>query len=70
MCSVIEFGISNDRITGNYKLGNTNINKRTRERDMRVVVTDKMSPDDHVSRITAKTYNSLRGIRATFSPQR
>ena len=66
-CSVMEFGKSGTRVRGNYKLGNTNLDKKNEERDLGVIITDNLSPEKHVNRITAETYNLLRNIRAAFS---
>ena len=47
---------------GHYKLGNNKLEKRKEERDLGVTFTDNLSPEKHVNRLTAETYNLLRNI--------
>ncbi len=65
-CSVIEFGKSRTRVKGDNKLGNDNLAKKTNEKDLGVIITDSLSPERHVHKITAETYKLLRNIRASF----
>lgn len=66
-CSVIEFGKSDNKITGNYKLEYVNIYKTAVEKDLRIAITVQMSPVKHVNKITTETYTFLRNIRAAFT---
>ena len=59
---MIEFGKSTTRVKGHYKLGNNKLEKRKEERDLGVTFTDNLSPEKHVNRLTAETYNLLRNI--------
>ncbi len=65
-CSVIELGKSGTRVKGHHKLGNGNLAKKTEEKDLGVIITDNLSPERHVNKITAETYNLLRNTRAAF----
>jgi len=66
-CSVLEFGKSSRRITGNYYLGDERLVKKTEERDLGVTITDKLAFGKHINRITGETYNLLRNIKAAFT---
>ncbi len=48
--AVIEFGKSGTRVKGHYKLGNDNLNKKTEEKDLGVIITDNLSPERHVNK--------------------
>ena len=66
-CSVMEFGKSERRIRGNYLLGDEKIQKRTEEKDLGVTISNKLSFEKHISKITGETYNLLRNIKLAFS---
>ncbi len=66
-CSVIEFGKNGTRMKDHFMLGNDNLAKKTEEKDLGVIITDNLSPERHVNKITTETYNLLRNIRAAFS---
>lgn len=66
-CSVIEFGKSGMRVEGHYKLGKDKLDKKTEEKDLGVMITENLSPERHVNKISAETYNLLRNIRAAFT---
>ncbi len=53
-CSVLEFGRSNRRISGNYSLSNERIMKQTEEKDLGVTITDKLTFGNHINRITGE----------------
>ena len=66
-CSVVEFGRSTRRPRGIYSMGNECIKKKTEEKDLGVIIMDSLSPEKHINKITAETYNLLRNIRAAFN---
>ena len=66
-CSVVEFGRSTRRPRGIYSMGNERIKKKTEEKDLGVIIMDSLSPEKHINKITAETYNLLRNIRAAFN---
>ena len=47
-------------------MGNNIIKKTKEEKDLGVNIMDNLSPEKHVNRITAETYNLLRNIRVAF----
>lgn len=47
-------------------MGNECIKKKTRK-DLRVTTVDSLSPEKHINKITAKTYDLLRNIKAAFN---
>ncbi len=54
-CSVIEFEKSAIRVKGHYKLFSDKLDKKTEEKHLRVVITDNLSPERHVNKITPET---------------
>ena len=66
-CSVLEFGKSNRRVSGNYLLNNERIMKRTEEKDLGVTVADNLSFGKHINKITGETYNLVKNIRTAFT---
>ena len=44
---------------------NEQINKTNVEKDLRVWITDNLSPEKHINEITGDTYQLLRNIRMT-----
>ncbi len=47
-------------------MGNNKLDK-IEEKDLKVLVTDNLSPERHVNKITAETYKLLRNISAAFT---
>merc|ERR1712035_47130 len=66
-CCVVEFGRSKRRPRGVYSMGNESIKKKTEEKDLGVIITNSLSPEKHINKITAETYNLLRNIREAFN---
>lgn len=62
-CSVLEFGKSSRRVAGNYSLSDERIMKKTKEKDLGVTITDKLSFGKHINKITGETYNLIRNIK-------
>ncbi len=48
-CSVLEFGKSSRRISGNYSQSNERIMKKTEEKDLGVTITDRLSFGNHIN---------------------
>ena len=66
-CKVMEFGKSKWRVHGNYKMENFNLERSTAEVDLGVTITEGLTPDKHINRITGEVTNLLRRIRVAFS---
>ncbi len=62
-CSVFEFEKSVITVKGHYKLGNGKLAKKTEEKDLGVMITDTLSPESNVNKITAETYNLQSSIQ-------
>ncbi len=48
-CSTVEFGKSEKRVGRHYKLDKESIGKKTEENDLRVLITNKLSPERHAN---------------------
>ena len=48
---------------GKYSMGNEWIRKTNVEKNLGVWITDNLSPDKHINKITGDTYQLLRNIR-------
>ncbi len=57
-CSVLDFGKSSRRTSGNYSLSNERIMKKTEEKDLGVTITDKLTFGNHMNRITGNIQSS------------
>jgi len=66
-CKIMEFGKSKYRPSQVYTMGNNIIKKTKEEKDLGVNIMDNLSPEKHVNRITAETYNLLRNIKVAFT---
>merc|ERR1712035_134475 len=66
-CKIMEFGKSKYRPRQVYTMGNNIIEKTNEEKDLGVNIMDNLSPEKHVNRITAETYNLLRNIKVAFT---
>ncbi len=64
---MLEFGKSRSRKKGSYYLNNEGIKVKTEEKDLGVIVTDKLDFGKHINSITGETYNLLRKIKAAFT---
>ena len=65
-CKVLEIGCSKMRQRRKYSMGNEWMNKTIVEKDLGVLITDNLSPDKHINKITGDTYHLLRNIRMAF----
>ena len=54
------------RRRGKYSMGNEQINKTNVKKDLGVWITDNLSPEKHIYKITGDTYQVLRNIRMAF----
>ena len=66
-CGVMNFGKSSMRPEYDYRMGNERLEIKTKEKDLGVIVTEKLSPETHVSKKVGEAYSLLRSIRAAFS---
>ena len=66
-CKIMEFGKSKYRPRQVYTMGNNIVEKTNEEKDLGVNIMDNLSPEKHVNRITAETYNLLRNIKVAFT---
>ncbi len=66
-CGVLKFGHSCVMPVFSYKLGNEEIKAKSEEKDLGIIIIDKLSSEVHVRRKTGKTYNMVRNIRTAFN---
>ena len=62
---VLEMGSSRMRPRGKHSMGNEWINK-TNVKDLGVWITDNLSSEKYINKITGDTYQLLRNIRMAF----
>ncbi len=48
-------------------MSNERIMKKTEEKDLGVIITDKLTFRNHINRLTGETYNLLRNIKIAFT---
>ena len=65
-CKVLEMGSNRMKQRGKYSNGNECISKTNVAKNLGVWITNKLSPDKHINRITGDTYQQLRNIRIAF----
>lgn len=61
-CNIIEMGKGSKRLTRSYKIGNTFINTRTKEKT-RVTFPENLSTANYLYKIIGETYILLRNVR-------
>ena len=66
-CRVMEFGKSNRRVHYDYKMEDVELVKSKEEVDLGVTVTESLTPDRHINKITGEAMNLLRRVRMAFS---
>ena len=66
-CKVMEFGRSKKRIHGQYRLNNVQLEKSGEEVDLGVTITDDLTPDRHINKITGEVMSLLKRIKMAFS---
>ncbi len=65
-CKVMEFGKSKKRIQHHYGMDGVNL-KKLKEMDLGVTVTENLTPDRHINKITGERINLLKRIKMAFS---
>ena len=66
-CHVLEMGKSKYRPSWDYRIGNNYISKTNKEKDLGIIVTDNLSPEEHINKITGETYGLLTRMRIALS---
>ena len=66
-CKVMEFGKSKRRVHYEYKLGEETLEKTKEEVDLGVTITEKLTSDKHIDKITRELMNMLKRIKIAFS---
>ena len=66
-CHVVRFGESSRRPVWEYKLGEEKITSADKEKDLGVVINNKLKPEDHVNQVTGKAYNLLMNMKIAFT---
>ena len=66
-CHVMKFGKSAMRPDWDYQLGSNNLMESHKEKDLGVVINNKLSPEDHINDKIRSTYNLLANMRVAFA---
>ncbi len=66
-CKVMEFGKSKKRIQYHYEVDGVKLHKSKEEVDLGVTVTENLTPDRHINKITGERINLLKRIKMAFS---
>lgn len=65
-CHAMEIGEGIRRPHGNYKIGEIDLEKSQKEKDLGVMINSKLSPGDHINEQVRKAYALLANIRVAF----
>ncbi len=66
-CHVLEMGKSKNRPSWDYKLGNESISKARKEKDLGIIISDDLSPEHHINKITGEAYSVLTRNRIALN---
>ena len=66
-CHVIKFGKSKNRPDWEYTLGNTTLLTSEKEKDLGVVINNRLSPTDHINEKIRNMYALLANMRVAFT---
>ena len=66
-CHIVRFGESDKRPIWQYKLGEEKIPSSDKEKDLGVVINNKLKPEDHINQVTGKMYNLLTNMKIAFT---
>ena len=66
-CHVMKFGKSAMRPDYDYHLGNNSLQESYKEKDLGVIINNKLSPEDHINDKIRSTYNLLANMRVAFA---
>ena len=65
-CKVMEFGRSGKRVHWDYKMSGASLEKSKEEVDLGVTVTERLTPEKHINRITGEVSNLLKRVKIAF----
>ena len=66
-CHVMKFGKSAKRPHWDYLLGSNTLQESNKEKDLGVIINNKLSPEDHINDKVRNTYNLLANMRVAFA---
>ena len=66
-CHVVRFGESKKRPIWQYELGDEKIPSAVKEKDLGVVIQEKLDPEDHINQITSKMYHLLANMKTAVT---
>ena len=66
-CKVMEFGKSKRRVHWDYTMEGVKLEKTKEEVDLGVTITEGLTPDRHINKMTGKANNLLRRIKMAFT---
>ena len=65
-CHSMRMGKSKKRPVKVYKMGGTNIDTVSEEKDLGITIQDSLTPEKHVNKLFGETYRLLQNIRVAF----
>ena len=66
-CKVMEFGKSKRRMHYEYKMGEETLKKVKEEGDLGITISENLTLDKHIDKITREIMNMLKRIKIAFS---
>ena len=66
-CHVMKFGKSAKMPDWDYLLGSNTLQESNKEKDLGVIINNKLSPEDHINDKVRNTYNLLANMRMAFA---
>ncbi len=66
-CRVIKFGKNEKRPDWEYKLGNDRLQESEKEKDLGVIINNRLSPEDHIQEKVRNVHNLLANMRIAFT---
>ncbi|XP_076059106.1 uncharacterized protein LOC143035878 [Oratosquilla oratoria] len=66
-CSIMEFGKSKNRISGQYKIGTKEVKIVSSEKELGVIINKDMSPKKHINKTVGETYNLFKSVKVAFN---
>ena len=66
-CSVLHMGESNKRTSASYKLGEKDLRRADKERDLGVTITKNLEPGEHIAGIVKRAYACWANVKIAFN---
>ena len=66
-CHVMKFGRSEMRPNWKYTLGNDKLQESEKEKDLGVIINNRLSPEEHIQEKVRNMHNLLANMRVAFT---